>query len=65
MSSVTQMHLARRGEITPAMARVAEREGLKPELIRDEVARGRMIIPANVHHLAGRSTRWRSASRRG
>jgi hypothetical protein len=34
------------------MARVAEREELPGELIRDEVARGRMIIPANVHHRA-------------
>ena len=46
----TQMHLARRGEVTPEMRRVAEREELPPELIRDEVARGRMIISANVHH---------------
>ena len=46
----TQMHIARRGEISPEMARVAEREMLPGELIRDEVARGRMIIPANVHH---------------
>jgi len=48
----TQMHLARRGEVTPEMQRVAEREQLAPELVRDEVARGRMIIPANVHHEA-------------
>jgi phosphomethylpyrimidine synthase len=48
----TQMHLARQGTISPEMARVAEREHLAPELIRDEVARGRMIIPANVHHAA-------------
>ncbi len=46
----TQMHLARQGIVSPEMARVAEREHLAPELIRDEVARGRMIIPANVHH---------------
>jgi phosphomethylpyrimidine synthase len=46
----TQMHLARRGIVSPEMERVAEREDLAPELIRDEVARGRMIIPANVHH---------------
>ncbi|HXY19496.1 MAG TPA: phosphomethylpyrimidine synthase ThiC [Gemmatimonadales bacterium] len=51
---VTQMFHARRGEITPAMRRVAEREGLEPETVRSEVARGRLIIPANVHHLAGR-----------
>jgi phosphomethylpyrimidine synthase len=44
------MHYARKGEITEAMKRVAEREGLEPELIRDEVAKGRLIIPANVHH---------------
>jgi phosphomethylpyrimidine synthase len=44
------MHFARKGEVTNAMSRVAEREGLAPELIRDEVAAGRLIIPANVHH---------------
>ena len=48
----TQLGFARRGEITPAMKRVAEREGLDPELIRSEIARGRLIIPANIHHLA-------------
>ncbi|MBA2440718.1 MAG: phosphomethylpyrimidine synthase ThiC [Thermoleophilaceae bacterium] len=46
----TQMHIARRGVVSPEMERVAEREELPAELIRDEVARGRMIIPANVHH---------------
>ncbi len=46
----TQMHLARRGEVSPEMERVAEREELPAEQIREEVARGRMIIPANVHH---------------
>src|SRR6476661_2218483 len=49
----TQMHYARRGEITDAMRVVAEREELTPELVRDEIAIGRLIIPANVHHLAG------------
>jgi len=48
----TQMHLARQGTVSPEMARVAEREELPVELIRGEVARGRMIIPANVHHSA-------------
>ena len=48
----TQLALARQGVVTDAMKRVAEREGLDPELIRSEVARGRLIIPANVHHLA-------------
>ena len=47
----TQMHYARRGEITEEMLYVAGREKLAPELVRAEVARGRMIIPANVNHL--------------
>ena len=49
----TQMRLARNGEITPAMHFVAQREALDPELVRAEVARGRLVIPANAHHLAG------------
>ncbi len=48
----TQMHLARHGHVSPEMARVAEREELPAEAIRDEVARGRMIVPANVNHRA-------------
>jgi phosphomethylpyrimidine synthase len=47
---VTQLHYARRGEITPEMAFVAVREGLPAEFVRSEVARGRAIIPANVNH---------------
>ncbi|MYG49042.1 MAG: phosphomethylpyrimidine synthase ThiC, partial [Gemmatimonadales bacterium] len=47
---VTQMHYARRGEITPEMAFVAVREGIDPSFVRDEVARGRAIIPANINH---------------
>src|SRR5439155_1308925 len=54
MSCVTQMHHARQGALTPEMRRVAEREDLAPELVREEVARGRLIIPANVGHLAKR-----------
>jgi len=46
----TQMHYARQGRITEEMEYVARREQLAPELVRDEVARGRMIIPANVQH---------------
>ncbi len=49
-STVTQLHYARRGEITPEMEFVALREGLAPEFVRDEVARGRAIIPANINH---------------
>jgi phosphomethylpyrimidine synthase len=49
---VTQLESARLGIITPEMKRVAEREPhLTPEQVRDEIAAGRMIIPANVHHL--------------
>ena len=50
----TQLLAARAGTITPEMEIVAQRENLKPELIRDEVARGRMVIPANIHHLKGK-----------
>jgi phosphomethylpyrimidine synthase len=48
---VTQLHYARKGEITPEMEFVAVREGLPSEFVRDEVARGRAIIPANIRHL--------------
>src|SRR5580765_4926925 len=47
---VTQMHYARRGDITPEMEFVALREGMAPALVRDEIARGRAIIPANINH---------------
>jgi phosphomethylpyrimidine synthase len=47
---VTQLHYARRGEVTPEMEFVAIREGMDPELVRSEVARGRAIIPANINH---------------
>ena len=46
----SQMHYARRGLVTEEMIYVAEREKLSPEVLRDEVAAGRMIIPANVNH---------------
>src|SRR6266540_4817829 len=48
---VTQLHYARNGEITPEMEFVAIREGLPAEFVRDEVARGRAIIPSNINHL--------------
>jgi phosphomethylpyrimidine synthase len=48
----TQRRLARDGIVSPEMARVAEREGLQAQLVRDEVARGRLVIPANLHHAA-------------
>ncbi len=47
---VTQLHYARRGEVTPEMEFVAIREGVTPELVRDEIAAGRAILPANVNH---------------
>lgn len=49
---ITQLENARLGNVTPQMQRVAEREShLTPEQVRDEVAAGRMVIPANVNHL--------------
>src|SRR5437016_11973416 len=50
LSNVTQMHFAREGVVTDEMRHVAQREGLDAEVVRSEVARGRMIIPANVNH---------------
>jgi len=47
---VTQLHYARKGVITPEMEYIAIREGLKPEFVRDEVARGRAVIPSNINH---------------
>ena len=51
---MTQFELAKGGAITPEMEYVAKRENLEPELVRDEVARGRMVIPANKVHLTKR-----------
>ncbi|HEV3157936.1 MAG TPA: phosphomethylpyrimidine synthase ThiC [Candidatus Baltobacteraceae bacterium] len=48
--NVTQMHYARRGIITKEMEFIAIREGVQAEFVRDEVARGRAIIPANINH---------------
>jgi len=48
---MTQIEQARQGIVTPEMEFVARREDRKPEQVRDEVARGRMVIPANVVHL--------------
>ena len=49
---ITQLESARLGVITPEMTRVAEREDhLSPEQVRDEVASGRLVIPANRNHL--------------
>jgi len=50
LPNVSQMHFARQGQVTEEMRHVAIRERLDPELVRAEVARGRMIIPANVNH---------------
>jgi len=48
--AVTQLAYARRGEITPEMEFAALREGMDPEFVRSEIARGRAILPANVNH---------------
>jgi phosphomethylpyrimidine synthase len=50
---MTQLEAARKGAITAEMRRVAQRESVTPEFVRDEVARGRLVIPANVRHLTG------------
>ncbi len=47
---VTQMAYARAGVVTPEMEFVALREGVAPQFVRDEVARGRAVLPANVNH---------------
>jgi phosphomethylpyrimidine synthase len=47
---ITQLAFARRGEITEEMEFIAIREGVEPEFVRSEVARGRAIIPANINH---------------
>ena len=49
-TNVSQMHYARQGLVTEEMDHVARREDLPAELVREEVARGRMIIPANINH---------------
>ena len=46
----TQLYYARQGVVTEEMEYVAKRERIAPELVRDEVAAGRMIIPANINH---------------
>ena len=51
-TAVTQMYYARKGEVTPQMQRAAERDGIDPEVVRREVAAGRMVVPANVNHKA-------------
>ncbi len=48
--NVSQMHLARRGEITPEMLYVAEQERVDPAWVRDQLAAGKLVIPANIMH---------------
>ena len=48
--AVTQLHYARHGIVTPEMEFAALREGVEPELVRSEIARGRAILPNNVNH---------------
>jgi len=49
-ANVSQMHYARKRIVTPEMEFVAIRESVDPEFVREEVARGRAIIPSNVNH---------------
>src|SRR5437660_5118646 len=48
--NMSQMHFARQGLVTEEMAYIADREQISPELVRKEVAEGRMIVPANINH---------------
>ncbi|KAA9028527.1 phosphomethylpyrimidine synthase ThiC [Niallia endozanthoxylica] len=48
--NLTQLHYARKGIITPEMEFIAIRENVTPEFVREEVAKGRAIIPANINH---------------
>ncbi len=50
-ANVSQMHFARQGLVSEEMAHVAKQENLPESLVMEEVARGRMIIPANINHL--------------
>jgi phosphomethylpyrimidine synthase len=50
-TNFSQLHCARRGEITEEMRFVAVREGMRPDFVRDEIAAGRAILPANIRHL--------------
>jgi len=49
----TQLQAARDGILTPEVQRVATRENVCPEMLRDELAAGRLVIPANRVHLSG------------
>ncbi|MCP4973235.1 MAG: phosphomethylpyrimidine synthase ThiC [Prochlorococcus sp.] len=49
-ANVSQLHFARQGFLSEEMAHVAKRENLPESLVMEEVARGRMIIPANINH---------------
>jgi len=46
----TQMYYARQGIVTPEMEFAAIREGLDPEVVREEIAAGRAILPSNINH---------------
>ncbi len=48
--NVTQLYYAKQGIITPEMEFIAIREGVEPEFVREEIARGRAIIPNNINH---------------
>src|ERR1700721_2787311 len=49
--NMSQMHFARKGMITEEMAYIAQREKIPAELVRSEVAKGTMIIPAHINHV--------------
>jgi len=47
---MTQLEIARRGNISPQMEKVAGIEGLDAELVRERIAKGTIVIPANIRH---------------
>ena len=49
-NNMTQMHFARKGQVTEEMLYVAGREKISPELVRSRIAEGKLIIPANINH---------------
>ena len=48
---MTQLSDARAGNITPEMKTVAEKENIDVLLLRDKIAKGRVVIPANINHI--------------
>ena len=59
---MTQLERARENEVTPEMKFIAERENLSEDVVRSEVARGRMVIPAMPYISLSALSQWRLGS---